>query len=676
MSKIIIMIAEKPNAASKIAQALARGRPKKKKSKYDVDYYEFKKGKKKHIVVAAVGHLFNLKQKGKGWDYPVFDVVWMPSFKAVKRSAFSEKYFHTIEELTKKGSEYVICCDYDIEGSTIGYNILRFICKQNDGKRMKFSTLTKEDLIDAYENMIPHLDWGNIEAGLTRHYLDYYYGISVTRALTLSIKKGGKKLRFYLLSTGRVQAPMLHFLYKKEKEIRRFKPKPFWQVEAKITITKDLIITSLHHKDKFWKKPEANKIFKKCKKKKAIVKDITTRKYKQKPPMPFDLTTLQTEAYRFFGWAPNQTTNVAQSLYEMGAISYPRTSSQKLPVQIGYKKILKNISKLKTYSKLAKKLLQTKLKPNEGKRHDPAHPAVFPTAEVPDPKKLNSYQKRLYDLIVRRFLAVFGEPAIRESMKITFEINKEKFPATGRRTLEKGWMEYYGRYAKVDEIIFPEMKKGDSFNVKELNLLNKETSPPPRYSQGSIVKELEKHNIGTKTTRAQILQTLYNRGYIIGKSIEVTDLGMRVASILEKYVPDLVSEKLTRKFEKEMEKIEKNKKKRGTVVKQAQKVLLKITKELKINEKRIGKELEKAILETKQRQSILGPCPNCGKDLKILFSPRTKKRFVGCSGYPKCKTGFPIPLVGRIDSLDKVCEKCNTPMIQVWRAGKRPFRMC
>ena len=320
--------------------------------------------------------------------------------------------------------------------------------------------------------------------------------------------------------------------------------------------------------------------------------------------------------------------------------------------------------------------MQTELKANEGKKEDSAHPSIHPTSETPELSKLNAQQKKLYDLVVRRFLAVFGEPSLRESMKITFDISGEKYPVTGRRTIEKGWMEYYGNYAKVDETVFPQVKKGQKFEVKELALLSKETSPPPRFSQGSIVRELEKHNIGTKTTRAQILQTLYDRGYIIGKSIEVTDIGIKIAQILEKYVPDIVSEELTRKFEKDMEGIEKEKKKREDVVKSARRVLNKIAKEFKLHEEKIGAELEKAILETKQQQSILGPCPNSGDDLKILFSPRTRKRFVGCFGYPKCKTGFPIPLVGRIDRTDKICEECKTPIIQVWRQGRRPFRMC
>ncbi len=710
-----LIIAEKPNASRKIAEALSNGKPKMIQTEDGVKYYEFTRNKKKHIVVPAVGHLFSLKDSSKGWAYPTYDYEWKPTFEISKRAAFAEKYLKNMIKVGKGADEFILACDFDIEGSVIGFNALRFACKRNSGKRMKFSTLTKQDLVDSYEHMMKHLDTPQIESGLARHELDFLWGVNTSRALTLSIKKGGKKLNFYLLSAGRVQTPMLHFLMKKEKQIQAFKPKPYWQLEAQIALSKKLIVVCNHREEKFWKKPEAEKVFKKAKKtKKAMVHSIETKQYKQRPPTPFDLTTLQTEAYRFFGWSPRQTTNIAQKLYEGGYISYPRTSSQKLPPQIGYKNILDNLGKISSYKKLVEKLLKGRLQPNEGKKVDAAHPAVYPTAEIPDSKRLNAQQKKLYDLISRRFLAVFAEPATRESMKITFDLNGEKFPTVGRRTIEKGWTEYYGRFAKADEVKFPSMKKGDTFDLKKIQMLDKKTSPPPRYSQGSIVKEMEKHNIGTKTTRATILQTLYDRGYVVGKSIEVTGLGMQVAKTLSKYVPEIVSEDLTRKFEKSLEKIEKGKLKRENTVKNAKKIIGKISKEFKKNEIKIGKELENAILKTKEEQSRLGSCPTCDDgDLKILFSPFTKKRFVGCSNYnkcavcgfsrkackckcpncgnqkgkckctlkekqwtPTCSTGYPLPLSGSMTNTGGICEKCKTPIIQVWRKGKRPFRMC
>jgi DNA topoisomerase-1 len=710
----IIIIAEKPDACSHLARALAEKGLKKKTSKYGVDYYEFKRHGKKHIAVAAVGHLFNLKQKTKGWNYPVFDADWVPSFKAIKKSAFSEKYYRTIEEIAdnNKKNHLISAADYDNEGSVIAANIIRFIFNKKDAKRMKFSTLTKPDLIKSYEEMMPHLDTGNIESGVARHFLDYFYGVSTTRALTLAVKKNSK--RFSIVSTGRVQGPVLSILANKELEIQKFKPKPYWQLQMILLINGNEVI-ALYEKEKIWNEKEAKKIFISSKGKTAIVADVKKRKYKQSPPKPFNITSLQTEAYRLFGYSPQMTLGIAQKLYTSAYISYPRTSSEKLPPQIGYKEILQALTKIKKYKKLCEELLKSKdLKPNEGRRTDPAHEAIHPTVEPPKSvSKLRGSSQKIYDLICRRYLAVFGKEAIRESMKVDVKVKGNKFSTTGRRTIEKGWMNYYGPYAKFDEIVLPDLKKGDKLDIKKLEMLGKETSPPPRFSQASIIKEMEKKGLGTRATRAAILQTLYNRNYVMGKSIKVTVLGLKVASALKKYVPDFVDEKLTRRFEKDLEKIMKGKIKKEKVLNRAKRVVTKICDEFKKNEDKIGKGLGEAIIETQNNKATLGPCPNCGGTLKIMFSPFSRKMFVGCTGYsrckkcgftkkackckcpicggqkgkckcswkekkwtPSCQTGFPLPHNASFQSLEKICDKCHTPIIRVIRKGKRPFKMC
>ncbi|MFH1473822.1 MAG: DNA topoisomerase I [Candidatus Aenigmatarchaeota archaeon] len=711
---VIIIICEKPDAAMRMSRALAEKDLKKKTSKYGVDYYEFMRNGKKHIVVAAVGHLFNLKQNGKGWDYPVFDADWVPSFKAIKTSAFSEKYFRTIEQIANenKNSKLISAADYDNEGSVIAANIIKFIFNQDDAKRMKFSTLTKPDLIKSYDEMMPHLDTGNIESGVARHYLDYFYGVSTTRALTLAVKKNSK--RFSIVSTGRVQGPVLTMLANKELEINRFKPKPYWQLQMILLINGNEVI-ALYEKEKMWDEKEATKIFKAVKGKAAVVDDVNKREYKQAPPKPFNITSLQTEAYRLFGYSPQMTLGIAQKLYTSAFISYPRTSSEKLLPQIGYKEILKALSNIKKYKKLCDELLKEKdLTPTEGKRTDPAHEAIHPTVEPPKSvARLRASSQRIYDLICRRYLTCFGKPATRESMKVTIKVNGNKFITTGRRTLEKGWMQYYGPYAKFDEIVLPDLKKGDKLKIKTLDMLSKETSPPPRFSQAAMIKEMEKRGLGTRATRAAIMQTLYNRSYVMGKSIKVTTLGLKVAMNLKKYVPDFVDEKLTRRFEKDLEKIMQEKVKKEKILSKAKKVVTKICDEFRKNEDEIGKGLGEAIIETQNKKATLGPCPNCDGTLKIMFSPFSKKMFVGCTSYsrckkcgftkkackckcpickgqkgkckcswkekvwmPSCQTGFPLPHNASFTSLEKLCDKCNTPIIRVMRKGKRPFKMC
>lgn len=709
-----IIIAEKPDAAERLALALADGKPKKKSSNQGVSYYEFERNGKKHIVVAAVGHLFNLKQTGgKGWTYPIFDVSWEPSFKIRKQSAFSEKYFRTIEEVVKnsgKDCDYISAADFDNEGSTIAWNILRFICNVTEAKRMKFSTLTKPDLVKAYEEASPKLDFPQIEAGIARHTLDFFYGVNTSRALTLAIKKAAK--RFAVLSAGRVQGPVLCMLAEKENEIRKFVPKPYWQLELKLDLKGQEIIAQ-HEDEKIWNEDEAKKIFSLCKSKSAEVESVEKKNYRQSPLVPFNITSLQTEAYRFFGFSPQQTLSIAQELYTKAYISYPRTSSEKLPPQIGFREILQALAKNGKYEKICMHLLDLpELKPNEGKRVDPAHESIHPTVEPPK-KILLAMQQKIYDLICKRFFAVFGKEALREAMKVSAMLNGNRFVFTGRRTLEKGWMNLYGQYAKFDEIILPELKKGESLDVKKLDMLSKQTAPPPRYSQASMIKEMEKRELGTRATRSAILQTLYDRNYIQDKSLKVTDLGMKVADTLKKYVPDLVDEKLTRKFEKYLEKIMEEKIKKEKVLNQAKKALIRISNEFRENEDKIGKDLADSVMKTQDDRAVLGKCVKCDGELKVMFSPFSKKHFVGCTSYsrcavcgftkkackcvcpicggekgkcacewkqkiwtPKCQYGMPLPANATIQRTDKICDKCHTPIIMVYRKGKRPFKMC
>lgn len=667
-----LIITEKPTAAKTVAKALAEGEVK-EFEKDGSKWYEIKKGGKTIKVAPAAGHLFMLKQKSKGWNYPVFDVEWVPSFN-FKASKFSEKFFRNLEMLSKDASDFIIATDYDDEGEVIGANILRFICKKEDAPRMKFSTMTKEELTESFRNMDKGLNKNLAEAGFTRHMMDWYFGINLTRALTNSIKSAGK--RFRILSTGRVQGPTLHMLASHEKEIKAFKPDPFWIIEADVKIGKTQLKAE-YEKDKIWDKKIAENAYSKAKgAKEASVKEITKKIMTQSPPKPYNTTSMLGDIYRYFGYTPQQGMQIAESLYQAGYISYPRTSSEKLPKDIDYRKILTGISRIPKYEKLALLLLGKKeLVPNEGAKTDAAHPAIYPTTQVP--KKMGDKQQKVYDLIVHRFMAVFGEPAKRESQKISLDVNGQVFFVTGKKTVEAGWTALYGRYSARDEIILPDMKAGDMVKVDKVEMLSKETQPPARYSQGSVLKEMEDKGLGTKATRPGILQILYNRGYLIGRSIEVTELGMNLSGILEKNVAEIVSEDLTKHFEEECEKVEGGKMTREQVLKDAEKAITEICSKFQAKESKIGKELTESVIASQDKQSILGTCPKCGGTLKVMKMWNTGSRFVGCTGYKKgCRFGSPLPREGTIVSTGNVCQECKTPIIQVYRQGAKPFRMC
>jgi len=673
-----LMISEKPDAMRRIAEALADKNSLKKRMDGNVEYYEFERAGKKHIIACAVGHLLGLSavNKGKGWTYPIFDAEWKPVFEIRKASKFSEKYFKLLSNLPKGAADYIVCTDFDTEGSVIGYNVLKHIYNVKHGKRMKFSTLTKDELVESYASMSTHLDFGQIEAGLTRHMLDWLWGINLTRALTLAMKSCSEK-GFTILSTGRVQGPTLSILFDRELEVRGFKPKPYWQILLKCK-SDGKEMTAEHEKDRLWDKKEADKILAACKGKDGVVKDIKKKERKESPPVPFNTTDLLSESYGQFKFSLTQTMSLAEALYQAGIISYPRSSSQKLPPGINYIKILKALATLPQYKKLAEQLLaKPQLKPNEGAREDPAHPAIYPTAEVPDMRKLTAQQKKLYDLVVKRFLSVFADEAVRENITVMLDVNGNNFNITGKRTIEPGWIKFYEPYSSFEEHILPDMEIGQKIKILKADQLAKETQPPGRYSQGSIVKEMEKRELGTKATRAEILQTLYDRHYIFGKSIAVTKLGETVTKVLKDSCPRILSEELSRKFEEEMNLVLNERKKREEVVEEAKEFLASVLTDFKKNEREIGKKLLDGLITARKEERRLGACPKCKTgELRIIYSRKSGKRFAGCSNYPKCVNGFPLPQFGMIIPMGKICEKCGLPMIQVNRKGARPFRMC
>jgi len=373
MTSVEIIVAEKPKVAGKIASFLLDKSTRKQKSK--VSWYEGERDGRHVVVVAAVGHLFTLTEKSKTSTYPSFDIEWVPSYKVSKEYSYIKQYVDIIKKQMKNADRVIVACDYDIEGSLIGGNVYRFLApKKVEAKRMKFSTLTRREIETAYDKSTD-LDTPNIDAGETRHILDWYYGINLSRGLMDALRSAH---RYKVMSIGRVQGPTLALLAEKELSIRAFTPEPYWvvSIEANKTLFK-------HKTQKFKDESEA---------KHAVetttdtlkIENVSEKTYKVSPPPLFDLTTLQTEAYRAFKITPADTLKVAQSLYEQSLISYPRTASQKLPPSINGFGILKTLSKSKEYGAMADDVIGSGRKtPVQGKKEDIAHPAIHPTGIQP-----------------------------------------------------------------------------------------------------------------------------------------------------------------------------------------------------------------------------------------------------------------------------------------------------
>ncbi len=494
--------------------------------------------------------------------------------------------------------------------------------------------------------------------------------------MTIAAKRWSGK--YATLSTGRVQGPTLKFLVSREKKINSYVPTPYWNIAAKVRIDGSTYEVE-YERDAIETRGEAEVIVNECKGKKGKVAEIEVRKFRQNPPVPFDLGVLQSEAYGLFKYTPRRTADIAQRLYLEALISYPRTSSQKLPPTINYRSVLESLGRQPKYRTLAEELLGRKeLVPEEGKKQDPAHPAVYPTGNLPE-RTLTGPERRLWDLVVRRFMAVFGNPALKQSMKVSLAVNGHRFYLRGRQVLEEGWMVFYKPFVRADEVLLPPLEEGEEIEFEEVTWEDKFTRPPPRYNPSSLLRKMEDEGIGTKATRAGTIDTLYSRGYVSGERVVVTQLGFDVIDVLDRYCPEVISISLTRELEHNMEEIQNGNEKKENVLSEAVERLKPVLDELKEHQEPLGQELSEAVRKARMQQRTVGDCPACGiGKLVILYSRRTGKRFLGCTSYFKgiCKTSFPLPQKGSVKPARRSCPACGYPMIRFKVKGKRPWTFC
>lgn len=674
-----LIVTEKPDAALHVAEALSTDQKPRKVTVGGVPFYEVEAGDR-ILVCSALGHLYAVAAKGNEVrsQYPVWDFGWKPKHLAERGQTRQKRFIESISRVAKDASRFVNACDYDIEGSLIGYTILKYACNGADQKaqRMKFSTLTTKELREAYANLSPRLDFALAYAGMCRHEVDWLYGINLSRALTQSAYKASN--RYSTLSTGRVQGPTLRFVVDREVEIETFVPTPYWTLRI-IADVDGKLVEAEYEIEHFDVKSQAETAIAECAGKKGIVEKLESRTYNVSPPTPFDLSTLQSEAYRHFGFTPRAALGIAEHLYLDQLISYPRTSSQKLPPSIGYKEILKGLGQIDSYRSDANWLTSSDtLVPNEGRKYDPAHPAVYPTGTVPK-SMFEAREQKLFDLIVRRFLATFGHTAKKQSDKATIKVGDHSFFLRGSRILQQGWIALYKQYAKFEEIPLPPLKEGQEVTIKTISLEPKHTQPPPRYNPSSLLKAMEDAEIGTKATRADIIETLFRRGYVKDQRMVATRLAFRVTEILTNYCPKVIDVTFTRELETKMEQIESGMQTRERVILETVGYLKPIVEDLKAKELEIGKDLTAIIRETWQASITLDvPCPKCGSSLKVVRNPRTRKRFIGCAGKweKKCTFGLPVPQFGSLTLVEKHCRDCGFQLVQVRSKARGPLVSC
>ncbi|MFW5912100.1 MAG: DNA topoisomerase I [Candidatus Hadarchaeota archaeon] len=666
-----LIVAEKPSAAERIARSISPRDVNQKRSG-KVRYYEFEEDGNRIVVAPCAGHLFGLTTKKDG--YPVLFAEYKPMNEIEDDAKYLEEYIDLIKEVGKKADEFISAADYDTEGSVIAYNAFRF-CLSPDvpksAKRMKFSSLTSSELRRAYRNMSEELDWGMVHAGLARAYMDFIWGLTTSRALMKCLENSGEK---GTLSAGRVQTPTLKMLAEREREIDNFEPEPYWLVELHLAVNGEKIKVKTK---KIWEKERAEKLRDKYSGESAFVSFVGEEIRSRYPPSPFNLSDLQSEGSSKLNYAPAKVQSIAQDLYDRALISYPRTSSQKLPQDLNYRKVIQKLSSVSSLEASVRSILsKKKLSPNEGDKDDPAHPAIYPT-RAPK-KKLNSERWDIYELVSRRFLATFSDPAKIVSQKIVLSVEGDEFEASGKYYTDDGWLKIYGRFARKNEDPLPEVSEGDELEVEEAKLLERKTNPPRRYTKSSIIKEMERKNIGTKATRAPILEKLRERSYIEeGRKIKVTRLGLSVIDSVETHVPEITKIDLTRDFENKMEMIRDGKTSHYRVVNEARNRLKEISEEFRKNEKDIGDTLAEAkrrIRKRKKEQKSLGECPECGEGSIIVKRSKKDKKFAGCECYPECENSYSTPQK-HFRILKSSCEECGLRLLSLEGKHGR-FHLC
>ncbi|MER5175659.1 MAG: DNA topoisomerase I [Candidatus Nitrosocosmicus sp.] len=544
-----IIVCEKPSAAKRIADALTNSLNQNKNEIKSSSFFPVIDTKgHKYIVSFALGHLYGLSDSlSNSKIYPILDPHWIPlSQKKTQDSKFKslsfkiDKIIKEISHLSKNASGFINACDYDQEGEVIAYNILEIACQNKylKSQRAKFSTLTNEEIRKSFDNLLkPNKKLA--DAGLSRHMIDFIFGINLSRALSNSTKEYPPKGKKYSnLSIGRVQGPTLAFVVDREQEISNHIPIPYWNIAADFEKNKQQqIIKAFYHPQKIDSKAVALTVIEVCKNQFGKITDINNQKTPLRPPHPFNLGDLQYEAHRVFKFPPRYTLALAEKLYLTALISYPRTSSQKLPPSINYKKIItilasinssiqnKNINikrdkiNVQSYSNISASLLsKNTLEPNEGRQIDPAHPAIYPTGEKPK-QSLEESEMKLFDLVTRRFFSTFGDNGSTQNITVTITVkDKYIFKAEEKKILVEGWIALYRPYSDtshfITQHILPQINKNDIVKNIDIKLIEKQTQPPPRYNQASLLQKMEKEKIGTKATRAEIINTLYKRNYI------------------------------------------------------------------------------------------------------------------------------------------------------------------
>jgi DNA topoisomerase I len=688
-----LIVTEKNNSAKKIAEILG-GHPASDKT-YKVPYYTWTDengedqmaiGLKGHVLGPAFPEGYSNWQKTDLHDLIDAELIKEPTDKNVVKA---------IRKMAQGADELVIATDFDREGELIGLEALEEMLEANPKlgsredaqngtltiKRARYSALTKEEIERAFSNL-DELSYPLANAGAARQDIDLLWGATLTRAVSLATRRFGSNF----LSVGRVQSPTLGLVVEREMERRAHVAEPFWELFAKFEHP-DGSFETHHETDKFWKRSEADAALAGTSSP-GTVKAVTARKNTRRPPTPYNTTAFTTDASSRLGITPANAMRVAEDLYMDGFISYPRTDNTVYPSSLPLRELVTSLVRVKEFSAASGLLDQPELTPTRGKKETTDHPPIYPTQAI-HPGALEGPKKRVYELVVRRFLATFSPPMITESTRADIEAGSETYFVRGSVVVDPGYAGIYTYARSADEEI-PKLEEGQTLALDgEPWIVDKETQPPPRISQAKLVEMMEERGLGTKATRADIIKKLFDRGYVYSNPPVPSETGIALYEAFKKYVPRMATPEMTAQLEAEMDRIAAGEMTKGNVVGESRDLLHKTWSE--IDESR--EDLAKVVWAGMDEDRILGPCKACEEAgrkkedgsphmLRIIRAKKSGKRFVGCSGWTlddpnSCDQTFPLPQRGDVFRLEERCSICErTPRLKVQPFRGRPWNLC
>lgn len=602
-------------------------------------------------VIASQGHIIDLPSSKFGVD---IENNFKPEYKTMKGKA---KIVKDIKEKAKNKEKIYLATDPDREGEAIAWHLKNVLnIDDSDKCRITFNEITKTAVKSAVEHP-RKVDNNLVDAQQARRVLDRIVGYKLSPLLWKKIKKG--------LSAGRVQSVALKIIIDRERQIRDFKPEEYWLLTAKLQNKKDIVLAKFYgdtkKKIELKTKEQVDEIIKIIDKKEYKVIDVKKSERKKNPPPPFTTSSLQQEASRKLGFSVKKTMMVAQKLYEAGYITYMRTDSTRLSDDA------KKMAKEYIVSNFGKNYYLDRVFKTKETAQD-AHEAIRPSRLDIQASEFDGDEKKLYTLILNRFLASQMSVAVYATTKIVIQVENYIFHVNGSVIKFDGFMKLYieGKDdIKVNdeeiEGMLPELNVGETLKQIELNKEQKFTEPPSRYTEASLVKAMEEKAIGRPSTYAPTISTLLDRVYIEKdkKFLVPTNLGEVVNDMLEEYFKEIVDVAFTAEMENKLDMVAENKENYVQMLREFYDPF--ITNLNDVEDKIQKVKLPEEVTDIK--------CELCGRNM-VIKQGRFGK-FLACPGYPECKNAKPI-----VQECNVPCPKCGGKVLIKKTKTKKNFYVC